>query len=131
MVNRKDDSLSYWGFRMAGQESDSVVKKNRAPLSATARAERARATALAATARELLYAGIIARLWHSYISDVVNTDFPFLLCVDSPAGLLTWRLTNEESEMFDWVERGATHLKRAIDRTPILHALAANGWETQ
>lgn len=96
--------------------------------SARTAADRSRAATKNAIARELLYAGILARLWPSYVAHVENDDYPHLLCVDSPAGILTWRLTPDEHEAFEWVPRGESTYKRAQDRVPILHALA-DGWE--
>ncbi len=97
-------------------------------LSATARMERSREATKRAAARELLYCGILARLWPSFVAEVDNPVYPWIVCVQSPAGELTWRLTEEERPFFDWMETGATSLKRAIDRTPTLMALAGNGW---
>lgn len=100
-------------------------------LSITAKLERARAMSRAAASRELLYAGVLARLWPAYITPIPdNDDYPACLCVESPAGLLTWRLAADERDMpyFAWLERRKTDLKRATDRTPLLLALAENHW---
>lgn len=97
-------------------------------LSATARAERSREATKAAIARELLYAGILARIWPAYVAhSVVNTGFPYLLCVDSPAGTLRWRLSDEEREMFDWVNVTDWNGEKPVDRTAVLLALATDG----
>lgn len=100
------------------------------PVPASVRAERSRAATKAATARELLYAGILARLWPSYVTTVIreNPEFPWLLCVESPVGLLIWRLSIEERPFFEWIAEKPNAGERAIDRTPLLMALAADGW---
>lgn len=103
--------------------------KQGAKVRATVRAKRSRQTAIAAIARELLYGGTLARVWPAYLTPVivVNDEYPLLLCVKSPAGLLTWRISKEEMEFFDWLDVRANSGERATDRTPILMALAEDG----
>lgn len=100
-------------------------------LSATARAERSREATKQAIARELLYAGILARMWPAYVATGdpkrVNADFPYILCVDSPAGTLRWRLSEEEREMFDWIDVTDWNGEKPVDRTATLLALATDG----
>jgi hypothetical protein len=99
-------------------------------LSATARAERSRATTRAATARELLYAGVLSRVWPAYLTAPVkpNDGYPWLLCVESPVGVIVWRLAIDEREFFEWVtEERPNAGERAHDRTAILMALSADG----
>ena len=96
------------------------------PLSATARAERSREATKAAAARELLYGGTLARIWPAYTTNVrrPNPEYPYLLCVESPAGLLTWRLSEDEAVFFEWLPNRQNTGELAADRTPILMALA-------
>lgn len=107
-------------------------------LSATARAERAREATKAAIARDLLYAGILARMWPSYVmkpepngqserNEYWLRAFPYILAVESPAGWLSWRLSPEEYEAFDWVPMRAHAGEKVTDRTATLLALATDG----
>lgn len=106
-------------------------------LSATARAERARATTKAAMARELAYAAILARLWPSYVMKLKpRTDsdkrwakrLPWILGVQSPAGWLAWRLSPEEYESFRWVNERPHNGEPVDDRMPVLLMLADGSW---
>jgi hypothetical protein len=107
-------------------------------LSATARAERARESTKAAIARELLYAGILARIWPAYVmkpepsgrgdrNEYWLRAFPYILAVESPAGWLSWRLSPEEYEGFEWVQKRDWKGEKVQDRTAILLALATDG----
>lgn len=104
-------------------------------VSATARAERSRQATKAAVAENLLYAGILARIWPSWVLvREPRTDserkwgvWP-ILAVDSPAGWLTWRLSPEEEPAFDWIPRRPYAGEKIEDRTGILLALASQGW---
>lgn len=101
-------------------------------ISATRRAERSRATTRIAFARELMMAGILARIWPSYTTTppVPNESYPYLLCVQSPAGLLVWRLATDEYVFFqEWVPSRPRHGEMPKDRLPTLQTLAANGWQ--
>jgi hypothetical protein len=103
-------------------------------ISATSRAERSRETTRAATARELLYAGVLSRVWPSYLTVPrrPNADYPWLLCVESPVGVIVWRLATDEREFFEWVtEERPNAGERAHDRTAILMALSADGGATR
>jgi hypothetical protein len=74
--------------------------------------------------------GILARLWPAYLIDWTdrNPEYAYLLCVESPAGLLVWRLTGDELPLFEYLPRRARTSERPIDRLPIMQALAAHGW---
>ncbi len=102
-------------------------------LSATEKMERSRERTKAVVARELLYAGILARLWPSWIAEpskpAQNPAFPWLLCIETPAGLLVWRLSEAESVFFDYIERRANDGRHAEDKEGTLYALASEGWE--
>jgi len=101
-------------------------------LTATDRAERSRATTRHVMARELMYAGILARLWpqEAYLttSRLPSDMFPSLLCVTTPAGPLVWRISTDEEPFFDWLPRRSRTNEAATDRLPVLQNLAANGW---
>ena len=101
-------------------------------LSATEKMERSRERTKAVVARELLYAGILARLWPSWITTPTkvkqNPAFPLLLCIDTPAGFLVWRLTEHEADFFDYVTRLDNDGRAADDKESTLYALAAHGW---
>ena len=101
-------------------------------LSATEKMERSRERTKAVVARELLYAGILARLWPSWITTPTkvkqNPAFPLLLCIETPAGLLVWRLSEAESVFFDYVERRANDGRPADHKEGTLYALASDGW---
>jgi hypothetical protein len=93
--------------------------------------ERARETAKAAAGRELLYAGILARLWPSVVMQSGRESDAgwFILAVESPAGWLSWKLSPEERDAFEWVPMRDWHGEKVEDRTPVLLALATNVWE--
>lgn len=100
----------------------------------TTRLATARAATKRALQRELLYAGILARLWSSYLvlpkpERKDNQEFPCILCVDSPAGKLLWRLSPDELVQFEWLGTPLeNHGEYVDDRTPVLLHLAAEGW---
>lgn len=102
------------------------------PLSATERMARSRETTKAVVARELIYAGVLSRVWPSYITTPNklrnNPSFPYLLCVKSPAGLLVWRLTEDEAIFFDWLEERPNDGADSEDKAATLYALASGGW---
>lgn len=102
-------------------------------LSATERAARSREATKAAIARELLYVGILARLWPSYVTDAVkpeqNPHLPYLLVVETPAGTIVWRLTAEEVAFFDHLPIRQNDGFQADDKIGVLYALAAEGWQ--
>lgn len=103
-------------------------------LSATEKMERSRERTKTVVARELLYAGILARLWPSWMTTPrhpkQNPSFPYLLCIETPAGLLVWRLTENESIFFDWVVRQDNDGRTAEDKEGALYALASHGWDS-
>ncbi len=102
-------------------------------LTTTQKLERSRETTKRLTARELWSGIIFARLWPSYLTPTApeNKDYPRLLCIDSPAGLLVYRISTEEQAVFkgeDWIATRSNCGEKADDRTPVLMALAAGGW---
>lgn len=94
--------------------------------------ERSRQRTKIVVARELLYVGILARLWPSWLAKPLkpkaNPAFPHILCIDTPAGLLVWRLTDEEVEFFDYVDRRENDGRSAEDKEGALYALVSEGW---
>lgn len=96
-------------------------------LSATEKMERSREQTKRMATRELLYAAVFARLWPSYLAEVrpANDSYPVILCVESPAGRLTWRISSEELPYFEeWLKTTPNAGERAEDRTPVLMALS-------
>lgn len=102
-------------------------------LSATARAARARESTKQAIGRELLSAAVFARIWPSYVltreprtPSEKKWGVWWILAVNSPAGWLMWRLSEEERDLFDWVNHQPWKGEKLQDRTPILLALATD-----
>ena len=97
---------------------------------ASVRADRSREATKQALARELAYAGILARFWPSYITEPLKPQpgFPFLLCIETPAGLLAWRVTEDEIEGFKHLTCRPNDGRKAEDKVPTLLALAMDGW---
>jgi len=99
-------------------------------VSATARAHASREATKKAMTRELLSGRIFARTWPAYVTapKTPNASFSLLLCVESPAGLLTYRLSEDEYGLVDGIPRRPNTGENPVDRLPILHALATIGW---
>lgn len=97
---------------------------------ASVRADRSREATKQALARELAYAGILARVWPSYITEPIKPQpgFPFLLCVDTPAGLLVWRVNDEEVELFRHLPCQKNDGRPSEPKVPMLLHLASEGW---
>ena len=91
------------------------------------RAARSRAATQAALVRELLYASILSTFWPAHICPAkrANDEYKHVLCVQTPAGLLTWRVTAEELSLFEHLPRREQAIN-ATDRTAILLALATD-----
>ncbi len=103
--------------------------------SATERLEAARKVKDDAIARELAWVAIVVRsgLWPAWISPPrrdVQTNFPYVLNIETPAGRLVYRIRDTEFEMF-------SHLKERPndglgggwdDKLTILTHLASEGW---
>ena len=119
--------------------------------SATEQKERSREVTKAVVARELTSAGVIARMalkleelerqlnlkkqgWSAYLTEPMkkqqNPTFLALLCIESPAGLLVWRLSLEELDAFkDWLPYRTNDGRTAEDKVAAMYALAFDGWE--
>ncbi len=95
-------------------------------LTATAKMERSRQMTKRMAERELMYAVLLSRLWPSYLTAPKreNLEYPLILCVESPAGLLTWRLEPEAvAGWFSGLPKRANSGEVATDRTGVLLAL--------
>jgi hypothetical protein len=102
-------------------------------LTATEKMDRAREATKRLATRELWSGLIFARLWPAYITPTkpANNDYPLLLCIESPAGLLIYRVSEEEKvivEDEDWLPTRPNAGEKAVDRTPLLIAIAGGGW---
>lgn len=102
------------------------MRKKGEKIPATVRADRSREVTKASMARELCMAVILGRLWPSYVTPWDNKVFRHLLCIQSPAGLLVWRLDDEEIAMFEHLQRQPRATEKPTDRLPVLQALAAD-----
>jgi len=101
--------------------------------SATERMEIARSAHLDTMTREMLWATIASRVWPSFLAPTLKPDEKFVavLCIDSPAGRIAYRVTQEEYDML----RGhlELHDNDRIECSPadkiarLLH-LATEGW---
>ncbi len=113
------------------------MNTERPKRSATERAHRSREATKAAIARELLYAGILARIWPAFVillpmgktekAEAWRAKFPYILCIESPAGWLAWKLDPEEYIAFDYLPKRKHNGERVTDRVPTLQALS-EGW---
>lgn len=78
--------------------------------------------------RDILTARILSRVWPAYTVPWPNADYPLLVCVDSPAGHLTWRAAADEVDLFAELPQRQRGKEMPLDRTEVLHNLAVNGW---
>lgn len=107
--------------------------KPRKPQPATVRMEAARRVKSEAITRELLLVSILTRFWPARLMRPSSPQqtFRWLLELDTPAGLVVWRVTDEEAEIFSHVEhREAKSKAPAIDKTAVLLSLATVGFPT-
>ena len=103
-------------------------------LTATERAHRSRQATKAAIGRELMYASILARIWPAHLMPPRQTSdkrFVAILCIETPAGEIVYRLTDEELPVFSHLEERPIHGgdHTAVTKEGILLALATEGWE--
>lgn len=77
-------------------------------------------------------AGTLARIWPSYVTEPLkpknNPLFPFLLCIESPAGLLAWRMTADEAQLFHHLPCRPNSGEKSEDKDGAFLALASEGW---
>lgn len=84
--------------------------------------------------REILWATIASRIWPSFLAPALRPDDKFfaVLCIDSPAGRIAYRVTQDEYDML----RGhlGLHDNDGVECSPVdkisrlLH-LATEGWK--
>ena len=98
-------------------------------LTATETMERARQNTRVSMARELLYGVMFSRLWPAWLHPTYNSEYPYILVVDSPAGRMTWRVAVDEFAIVEHLEQRERTSQRAADRTPTLLHLAMEGWK--
>ena len=99
-------------------------------VSATERMEAARRTSRMAVTRELLFVAILSRLWPDSHRCYVPTG-ERAICLHSPAGLLVWRLLDDEEPMLfehlPYREADSDDPKGRNKLACLLH-LATEGW---
>lgn len=100
---------------------------------ATERMEGARAAHRDTLASVILWAAIGSRLWPSFLAPPGKADamFPWVLCIDSPAGRIAYRLTEADLPAFAHVVRLEQNDQVPCskdDRMARLLHLATEGW---
>lgn len=105
-------------------------------LTATEKMDAARRATKDTRDREVATAAIFARLWPSFIAQPPKDDalFPWLLCVETPAGRLSYRLSGSDMAGFSHVEKKPEGQRAAFGGTQteklgILLDLGVNGWK--
>src|SRR6478752_4348138 len=97
------------------------------PLSATARKDAAREATKAAVSRELMWASIGSRIWPSYLFKPrqEQQNFPALVCIESPAGCIVYRLSLDELDLFEHItdrrQEGPTDYEAGDKVIALLH----------
>ncbi len=93
--------------------ADHKPERQREPVPASVARDAAREAHRQTVVRELLYAAILSRLWPSFKAELKRQDpkFPCVLCIDTPAGRIAYKLSVEDMEGFehvtDWREDDA------------------------
>jgi len=108
-------------------------KPHTVEMSATEKAQRAR-DAHKDTRNEIIaVAAVLARVWPSWIAPAKRPDplFPLVLCIESPAGRLAYRLAEDDMPALEHVAHrqkndGVSCSK--IERLGRLSDLGVNGW---
>lgn len=103
--------------------------------SATERLEAARKVKDDAIARELAWVAIVvrAKLWPAWLSVPradVQTNFPYILNIETPAGRLIYRVRDTEFAIFSQLEERPNDGLGGgwTDKMTILTILATEGW---
>ncbi len=110
-----------------------IQKRVRKPVPASQSRDAARAAHQDTLGREMLYAGILARMWPSFLTVPQREDalYPAVLCIDTPAGRIAYRLRADDLPGFEHVTE-----RRPKDDAPcslsdkfarLLH-LSVEGW---
>lgn len=103
----------------------------RPPQPATVRMEAARRVKQDAITRELLLVSCLTRFWPARLMrpSSPQASFTWLLELDTPAGMVFWRVTDDEEPLFAHVEHRETKSRApAIDKTSVLLSLATVGF---
>ena len=103
--------------------------------SATERLEAARKVKDDAIARELAWVSIVvkAKLWPAWLSVPrrdVQTNFPYVLNIETPAGRIIYRIRDTEFHMFSFLKEQPNDGLGGgwADKLAILSHLATEGW---
>jgi hypothetical protein len=105
------------------------IEQLRKAKPATLRMEGAHRVAKDAITRELCWAAIGARIWPAHLAPprTPQQSFTWLHHLDTPAGRIVYRVTDEELPLFDHVLRVKYDDTPSGDKLAILHALATVG----
>ena len=110
-----------------------TTERKREPKPATARLEAARAVKDVILIRELCLVSLLSRVWPSHLAEprVPQLNFPWIVCLHSPAGQLVWRVKEEELALFEHLERndrGENHGKdyKGTDKMALLQLMASD-----
>ena len=85
--------------------TDHKPERQREPVPASVARDAAREAHRQTVVRELLYAAILSRLWPSFRTKPERDDpkFPQVLCIDTPAGRIAYKLTSDDLDGFEHV----------------------------
>lgn len=103
-------------------------------LSNDARKLAAREATKAAVARELMLASILTRVWPAYLFKPikVQVNLPAMLCLETPAGPICWRLGIDELELFTHIQdrrEDGPEGYEVGDKEARLLLLSTEGWD--
>ncbi len=114
--------------------ADHKPERQREPVPASVARDAAREAHRQTVVRELLYAAILSRLWPSFRTKPERDDpkFPQVVCIDTPAGRIAYKLTAEDLEGFEhvteWREKDDQPCSSSDKFTRLL-LLSVEGWE--
>lgn len=106
-------------------------------LTATEKMDAARRATKEIRKRDLLAAGIYARLWPSYMAHSKGREgrqdefFPWVLHIESPEGRLSYRLSTDDAGLFMHVtDRRSEYVTSSTQagKQKALETLVAKGW---
>jgi hypothetical protein len=82
--------------------------------------------------RELMLVAILSRIWpsHRCLPRRKQKNLPEMVCVHSPAGILMWRISEQEAPLFEHLALSENHADhyRAGDKEALLLLLASSGF---